>query len=303
MDRLDSMQAFAAVADARSFSAAARKLRRSPAMVTRLVASLERHLGLPLLQRTTRSVALTEPGRQYLEQARRILADVAEADAAARAVRAAPSGRLAVTGPALFGRLHLAPLMCEFLLRYPEVRGELLLADRVLSLVDEGVDLAVRIGHLADSALVARKVGETARVLVASPRYLALRGTPREPAQLPRHALIHFTGMNPVPEWRFGGSGPERVVRFEAALTTNSGDAALGHAFLGGGITLALFYQVAQAVKAGQLVLLLRDFEPPPLPIQVVAPSARRLSSTARAFLELAARQPWRFTGPEPAAA
>jgi DNA-binding transcriptional LysR family regulator len=295
MDRLDAMQAFVAVAEARGFAAAARKLRRSPPMVTRLVASLEARLGLRLLQRTTRSVALTDAGQRYLEQARRILGEVEAAEADARAQRSAPSGRFVVTGPLLFGRLHLAPLLCEFLLRHSQVRGELLLSDRVVSLVEEGVDLAVRIGHLADSALVARKVGETARVVVASPRYLALHGTPREPAHLRRHALIHFTGMSPLPEWRFRRRGREQVVRFEPRLSTNSGDAAIGHAFLGGGLTLALAYQVAQAVKAGQLVLVLRDFEPPPLPIHCVVPSATLLPANARAFIELAAAQPWRF--------
>jgi DNA-binding transcriptional LysR family regulator len=150
----------------------------------------------------------------------------------------------------------------------------------------------VRIGHLADSSLVARKVGQTARVLVASPKYLASRKTPRSPDQLEGHSLIHFTALSPLPEWRFG----DTLVRFEPSFVTNSGDAALGHALLGGGITLALAYQVAAAVKAGQLTVLLPGFQPEPLPIQCVYPSARLVSPTTRAFVELAAKEPWRFS-------
>lgn len=297
MDRLETMQAFITVADHQGFAAAARRLKRSPPTVTRLVASLEDRLGLRLLQRTTRAVTLTDAGRRYLDQARRILANVEEAEATARAQRTAPSGRFVVSGPALFGRLHLAPLICEYLLRYPEVQGELQLADRVVNMVDEGVDVALRIGRLSDSSLVARKVGETARVAVASPKYLAGRKPPRTPEDLAAHHLIHFTGLGSQPEWRFEKKGSERLVRFEPRLTTNSGDAAIGHAIRGGGITLALAYQVERALKAGQLTLVLRDFEPPTLPIQCVYPSARMLSANARAFFELASRQKWHFAG------
>ncbi len=297
MDRLDAMQAFVTVADLKGFAAAARKLKRSPPTVTRLVASLEDRLGQRLLQRTTRSVTLTDAGLRYVDHARRLLGEVEEAEALALARRTSPAGRFAVTGPALFGRLHLAPLMCAYLLRYPAVRGELLLADRMVNLVDEGVDVALRIGHLADSSLVARKVGTTARVLVASPKYLATRKAPRTPEDLLHHALIHFTALAPQPEWRFERQGRARTVRFEPRLTTNSGDAAIGHALLGGGITLALAYQVAAAVKSGQLEVLLPGFEPPPLPIQCVYPSSRMLSANTRAFLELAAAQAWTFGG------
>lgn len=295
MDRLDAMHAFVTVVDQQGFASAARKLKRSPPTVTRLVAFLEDRLGQRLLQRTTRSVALTDAGQRYLEQARRILAEVEHAEAAAASQRTVPSGRFVVTGPALFGRLHLAPLMCTYLLRYPEVRGELHLSDRVVNLVDDGVDLALRIGALSDSSLVARKVGETARVLVASPAYLSGHKTPREPADLAEHALIHFTGLSATPEWRFVKNGRERLVRFHARLTTNSGDAAIGHAWRGGGITLALAYQVAAAVKAGELTVLLQDFAPAPLPIHCVFPSSRMLSVNTRAFLELAAAQEWVF--------
>jgi DNA-binding transcriptional LysR family regulator len=295
MDRLDAMQAFVTVAELRGFAAAARKLKRSPPTITRLVASLEGQVGQQLLRRTTRAVTLTDPGRRYLERARRILSEVEQADAEAGARRTTPSGRFVVTGPALFGRLHLAPLMCLYLLRHREVQGELLLGDRVVNMVDDGVDAAVRIGHLGDSSLVARKVGSTTRVLVAAPKYLASRKPPREPTDLARHELIHFTGLSAQAEWRFFRKGREESVPVRAALTTNSGDAAIGHALLGGGVTLALSYQVADAVKAGRLVPLLTAFQPPPLPIQVVYPAARLVSAATRAFVELAATQRWTF--------
>ncbi len=302
MDRLDAMQAFVTVADLQGFAAAARKLKRSPPTVTRLVASLEDRLGQRLLQRTTRSVTLTDAGQRYVERARRILTEVEQAEAAALSQRTVPTGRFVVSGPALFGRLHLAPLMCTYLLRYPQVTGELMLADRVVNMVDEGVDLALRIGHLADSSLVARKVGQTSRVLVAAPKYLAKHRPPRTPEELPKHELIHFTALSPAPEWRFERKGREHTVRFSPRLVTNSGDAAIGHALLGGGLTLALAYQVADAVKAGRLVTVLEAFEPPPLPISCVYPSARMVSANTRAFLELAAGQRWVFGGAGPRA-
>jgi DNA-binding transcriptional LysR family regulator len=295
MDRLDAMQAFVTVADLHGFAAAARKLRRSPPTVTRLVASLEDHLSQRLLQRTTRSVTLTDAGERYIERARRILEEVDQAEAAAVSRRTAPAGRFVLAGPALFGRLHLAPLMCAYLLRYPEVTGELMLADRMVNLVDEGVDLALRIGHLADSSLVARKVGQTARLLVGAPKYFAQHRAPRTPAHLSRHALIHFTGLSALPEWRFRHGAREHTVRVSPRFVTNSADAAIGHALLGGGLTLALAYQVAEELRAGRLVAVLKSFQPLPLPIQCVYASSRFVSANTRAFLELAAGQPWSF--------
>src|SRR5271156_5661596 len=181
MDRLDAMQAFVAVADLGGFAPAARKLGLSPSGVTRLIAALEERLGARLLQRTTRKVALTDVGTRYLERVRRILADVEEAEASAEGERTRPSGRLAVSAPIGFGRLHVSPVMSAYLMRYPEVAGELRLSDRMINLVEDGVDLAVRIGHLADSSLVARHVGEMRRILVASPGYLKSRGEPKKP--------------------------------------------------------------------------------------------------------------------------
>ena len=187
MDRIDAMQAFVTVADLRGFAPAARKLGLSPSGVTRLIAALEDRLGARLLQRTTRSVTLTDVGSRYLERARRILADVEEAESSAEGERTRPGGRLVVSAPVGFGRLHVSPVMSAYLKRYPEVSADLRLSDRMINLVEEGVDLAVRIGHLPDSTLVARHVGEMRRIVVASKAYLAARGEPKTPAEISSH--------------------------------------------------------------------------------------------------------------------
>lgn len=296
MDRLEAMAAFVAVVDSRGFAPAARRLGLSPSAVTRAVASLEEHLGIRLMQRTTRSVALTDAGARYLERARRILDELSEADAAARAERTDPTGRFVVSAPLVFGRMHVAGVFCTLLARHPSVQGELVLVDRMVNLVDEGVDVAVRIGHLADASLVAKKVGETRRVLVAAPGYLAARKRPRSPADLSAHALIHCTSLSPVAEWRFGDAGDARVA-FAPCFTTNSVDAAIGHAELGQGITLALAYQVETAVREGRLTVVLPRHEPSPLPIQLVYATKRHVSANVRAFSELVASScRWQFT-------
>lgn len=296
MDRLDAMAAFVAVAELGSFAHAARRLSLSPSAVTRLVAALEERLSIRLLQRTTRSVRLTDAGARYLERARRILADVEEAEGAAQEERTEPTGRFVVTAPALFGRLNVAPLMSTFLARYPAVTGELLLSDRMANLVEDGIDTAVRIGVLSDSSLFARRVGETRRVVVASPEYLARRKQPQEPEDVASHDVIQFTALSPTAEWHFWREGHPSQVSFSPRFITNSADAALGHAELGGGLTMVLAYQAAEAVRAGRLKVLLSTFEPPPLPIQLVYPSNRLLSAKVRAFVDLAVETcDWQF--------
>jgi len=296
MDRLDAMTVFVAVADLRGFAAAARRLRLSPSGVTRLVAALEDRLGTRLMQRTTRSVTLTDAGTRYLDRARRILADVAEAEGAAQAERTTPTGRFVVAAPNVFGRLHVAPLMCAYLARYPAVIGELTLADRIVNLIDDGIDAAVRIGVLDDSSQVARAVGATRRVVVAAPKYLARHKAPRTPDEIASHDIIQFTGLSPTPEWRFNRDGRDDRIAFQPRYVTNSADAAIGHAVLGGGLTMALSYQVADAVRAKRLRIVLAEFEPPPLPIQVVYPTTRLLSAKVRAFIELITTTcAWRF--------
>ncbi|HRG97045.1 MAG TPA: LysR family transcriptional regulator [Polyangiaceae bacterium] len=296
MDRLEAMSVFVAVADLRGFAQAARRLGLSPPAVTRMIAALEERLGARLLQRTTRSVALTDAGARYLERARRILSDVAEAEEAAQAERTVPSGRLVIAAPNLFGRLHVAPVMCAFLSKHPAVTGALTLSDRNVNLVEDGVDAAVRIGPLDDSSAVARAVGLTRRVIVGAPRYLALHKKLRAPDDLAAHEVIQFTALTPTPEWRFERGGREARVTFAPTFVTNSADAAIGHAELGGGVAMALAYQVVDAVRAGRLRVVLADFEPPALPIHVLYPTTRLLSAKVRAFIELASTQDWRFT-------
>jgi DNA-binding transcriptional LysR family regulator len=296
MDRFQAMTVFVAVADLQGFAPAARRLRLSPSVVTRLVAGLEEQLGARLLQRTTRSVKLTDAGARYLERARRIVADLAEAEATAQTERTVPTGRFVVAAPNVFGRLHAAPLMCRYLEKYPAVTGELTLGDRAVNLVEEGMDAALRIGQLGDSAVVARTVGATRRVVVGSPKYLERHKPLRRPDALAAHRLIHFTALGPAPQWTFTRRGEVHTVPLAPCFVTNSADAAIGHAALGGGLTMALGYQVIEAVRAKRLRVVLEDFEPTPLPIHVLYPSTRLLSAKVRAFVDLiTATCDWQF--------
>src|ERR1700692_193216 len=237
MDRIDAMQAFVAVADLQGFAPAARKLGLSPSGVTRLIAALEQRLGALLLQRTTRQVALTDVGARYLERVRSILSDVVEAEGSAQDERTRPSGRLVVSAPVGFGRLHVSPVMSAYLARYPEVSGELRLSDRMINLVEDGVDLAVRIGHLADSSLVARQVGEMRRIVVASPGYLKSHGAPKTPEAVASNATIQFGAAS---DWRFVKDGREVRASPVPRFITNSADAAIQYAEAGGGLTRVL---------------------------------------------------------------
>jgi DNA-binding transcriptional LysR family regulator len=296
MDRLDAMQAFVTVADLQGFAPAARKLGLSPSAVTRLIAALEERLGARLLQRTTRSVTLTDAGTRYLERARRILADVEEAEGAAEGERTRPGGRLVVSAPVGFGRLHVSPIMSAYLKRYPEVSGELRLSDRMINLVEEGVDLAVRIGHLPDSTLVARHIGAMRRIVVAAPAYLKERGEPKTPHEIPSHQTIQFGAMTAQPDWRFVDGGDEIRIVCTPRFTTNSADAAVQYAEQGGGLTRVLAYQAAASLKAGRLKIVLEKFEQPVLPIHIVYPTSRLLSAKVRAFIDLAAEiADWHF--------
>jgi DNA-binding transcriptional LysR family regulator len=296
MDRIDAMQAFVAVADLHGFAPAARKLGLSPSGVTRLIAALEDRLGARLLQRTTRSVTLTDVGARYLERIRRILADVEEAEGAAEGERTRPSGRLVVSAPIGFGRLHVSPVVSAYLMRYPEVLGELRLSDRMINLVEDGVDLAVRIGHLADSTLVARHVGEMRRIVVASHGYLRERGEPKTPEAIASHQTIQFGAIIASPEWHFVQDGREVRVACTPRFTTNSADAAVQYAEQGGGLTRVLAYQAAEAIKAGRLRIVLEKFEPPPLPIHIVYPTSRLLSAKVRTFIDLVTEtSDWHF--------
>ncbi len=284
MDRLEAMHVFVTVADLRGFAPAARKLRLSPSAVTRLIAALEEHLGARLLQRTTRQVRLTDVGSRYLERARRILADVEEADGSAREERNRPSGRLVVSAPVGFGRLHVGPVMTDYLKRYPEVACELRLSDNLVNLVEDAVDAAVRIGHLADSSLVARQVGEMRRITVATPGYLKRHGEPKSPEALREHQTILF---GPATAWRFAQDGRDFEMTPSPRFISNSADAALQYAEAGGGITRVLAYQAAEGLRRGRLKILLAKYEQPALPIHIIYPTSRLLSAKVRAFIDL----------------
>jgi DNA-binding transcriptional LysR family regulator len=298
MDRIDAMQAFVAVADLQGFAPAARKLGLSPSGVTRLIAALEDRLGARLLQRTTRSVTLTDVGARYLERVRRILTDVEEAESSAEGERTRPSGRLVVSAPIGFGRLHVSPVMSVYLMRYPEVSGDLRLSDRMINLVEDGVDLAIRIGHLADSSLVARHVGEMRRIVVASSAYLKRRGTPKTPEAIASHETIQFGAPIASLDWRFVEDGREIRVACASRFTTNSADAAIQYAEQGGGLARVLAYQAAEAIKAGRLRVVLEKFEQPPLPIHIVYPTSRLLSAKVRTFVDLVIEtSDWHFGG------
>src|SRR5258707_5980869 len=281
------MQAFVAVAALQGFGPAARKLGLSPSGVTRLIAALEDRLGARLLQRTTRQVALTDVGARYLERVRRILADVEEAEGSAQAERTRPSGRLVVSAPIGFGRLHVSPVMSAYLTRYPEVSGELRLSDRMINLVEDGVDLAIRIGHLADSSLVARHVGEMRRIVVASSNYLKRRGEPSRPQAIASHETIQVRATAAAPDWHFVEDGREIRVACTPRLTTNSADAAIQYAERAGGLTRLLAHQAADPIRAGRLKIVLEKFEQPPLPIHIVYPTSRLLSAKVRTFVDL----------------
>ena len=300
MDRLDAMAVFAAVCDANGFAPGARRLGLSPSTVTRLVAALEEQLGVRLLHRTTRSLHLTEAGERYLDRVRRILADVDEADEAARGERTLVRGRLVVTAPVIFGRLHVAPLLRRYMQANPEVTAELLLNDRNVHLIEEGVDVAVRIGALDDSSLATRLLGRTRRVVVGSPDYLSRRGRPEYPADLERHDIIVFGPVHAGREWNFtaAGDGTRRdmSVAVSPRLATNSGDAALDFVRDGLGLTRALLYQVVPHLATGELEVVLDRFEPAPSPIQAVYPTRRLVPAKVRAFVDLAAQEGnWNF--------
>ncbi|RVT84762.1 LysR family transcriptional regulator [Inhella crocodyli] len=288
MDRLHQIKAFVAVADALSFAGAARRLGLSPPAVTRAVNELEAHLAVRLLTRTTRVVRLTEAGRRYAEDCKRILADWAEADESVSGLHGTPQGSLIVTAPALFGARHVTPVVTQYLDRYPQVQVACWFLDRVVNLVEEGVDVAVRIGELPDSSLQAVRVGQVRRVVVGAPSYLTARGRPERPEDLARHTLVAASGVSPQPQWRFERDGEVQTVALQPRLTTTSNDAALSAAVGGFGLTRLLSYQVQDAVTQGRLEPVLTAFEPPPLPVHVVHREGRHASLKARAFIDLA---------------
>ena len=299
MDRSEEWRVFVAVAGRRSFVEAARALRRSPQAITRAVAALEQRLGVRLLNRTTRSVSVTGEGELYLERGRRVLAEM-DALESAPDTRAPLVGRLSITAPVLFGQLNVAPLVCAFLQQHPGVDARLLLVDRVVSLAEEGIDLAVRIGSLPDSSLRARLVGQVRWVVCASPAYLSRAGIPRAPEALARHACISFDAGSPVADrWSFPrGGGRERSVAFRPRLIVNTAQAGIDAAIAGLGIVRVLSYQVERPLAEKKLRLILEAFAMPPVPIHILqlpgVPNRLAAAFVDFAAARLRARQPGR---------
>jgi DNA-binding transcriptional LysR family regulator len=275
-----------AVVEEGSLSAASRRLRAPLATVSRKVADLERHLSTQLLMRTSRRVELTDPGRAYVAAAKRILEQVEEAERQAAGEYSAPRGELHVTAPTMFGRTHVLPVALEFLTEYQEIDLRLLLNDRQVNMTEEHVDVAVRIGHLVESGLRATRVGSVRRIACASPAYLARRGTPATPDELPAHDGITFHGFASAPEWRYRGDGPAWSAEPRTRLAVNSTEAAVAAAIAGIGIVRLLSYQIADEIRSGALVAVLEDFAPEPMPVSLVYPEAGLLPHKVRAFLD-----------------
>ena len=289
MDRIDAMRAFLAVADRGGFAIAARDLRWSAASVTRAVAQLESELGLSLFHRTTRVVRLTERGTIFADKCREILSALAAAHSLTRGEDAAPAGLLRITAPALFGRLHVMPVVEALHRAHPALVLRVGLLDRVVHLVEEGFDIGVRIGPLPESALLALKLAEVRRVVVASPAYLAETGAPRSPADLAGHRIVSFEGVGSTDEWHFG-AGRDTVVRTSPHLSVNCAEAALAAIQRGHGIGRLFSYQLGDGIAAGRLVRLLADDEPPAVPVSLVYTSAARNTTNVRAFIDEAVR-------------
>jgi DNA-binding transcriptional LysR family regulator len=286
MDRLDAMSVLIATVDSGSLSAAGRRLGMPLTTVSRKIADLEAHLTVRLLTRTTRHLELTDAGRSYVAACRRILDDVGEAERAAAGEYSKPKGDLVVTAPIVFGRLHVLPIVSAFLKTYPDINVRLVLADSVVDLLDDRIDLAVRIGPLSSSGLIAARVGSIGRVVCASPAYLRKHGRPKAPADLAAYDCIAFEGISPLSGWEFAVGRSATTVAVRARLVVNTAEAAIDAAIAGVGIVRALSYQVAAAVAAGTLDVLLTPFEPEPWPVHLVYAGRGMLPLKLRAFLD-----------------
>ena len=289
MDRFESMTAFAAVARAGGFSSAARQMGVPLATISRRVAELETALGVRLLQRSTRRVALTDAGRTFYATCERLLGDLKDAEDAMLGEYRTPRGELCVTAPLGFGRLHLQPVALDFLAAYPEINLRLMLVDRVVDLVDEHVDVALRIADLADSAMIARPLGAVRMVVTASPAYLERRGTPTHPAQLTVHDCIAWSTLGPLNTWRFRQGHVDQTFPIQTRLATTSAESAIAAAQSGLGLAQTPCYQAERHVRSGELVILLQSFECAPTPVNLVYPTNRLLPLKLRAFIDFTA--------------
>ena len=291
MDRLMEMSVFQSVADRKSFAAAARHLGLSPPTITRAVSALEERIGTRLFTRTTRFVHLTEAGVRYLDDVKRIFALIEQSESEAAGAHALPRGRLAVTAPVLFGQLFVMQIVADFLKANPQTTANVMLVDRLVNVAEEGFDIAIRIGDLPDSSMVAVRVGQVRRTVVAAPTYLAREGVPEHPRDLAHRSIVMTTSASSSTEWRFIDKGHALVVKMEPSLVVNLNQAAITAAVCGWGITQVLSYQAADEVTDGRLQVILSDFELPPLPVHVVYPEARKASAKVRRAVELLAER------------
>ena len=289
MDRFQEMKVFVAVAETGGLAKAAAKLRGSPPAVTRTIAALERRLGVELLTRTTHSVRMTEEGRLFLERARHLLSELEFVEKEVVGETGMPSGRLTISTPVLIGRSILPPIVTGFLSGQPDVTASVLLLDRVTNIVEEGIDVALRVGLLPDSTLIARKVGYGRRILVASPAYLAKHGAPKAASDLKLHAIIAFTGHMPNREWTYVGKSRVSRIALQPRIEINDGVAAIDAAEAGEGITIAMSYMVAKQIREGRLLPVLLPLCPPPVPVHLVYPESRLVAPKVRAFVDYAA--------------
>ncbi|MDF3085708.1 LysR family transcriptional regulator [Burkholderia sola] len=287
MDRLQAMTTFVTVVETEGFASAARKLNVSPSVISRVMTELEEYLGVRLLTRTTRVVRITDAGASFYEDCRRILADIDAAELSATGTGNTPRGQLTVTAPVLFGKSYVTPIALEYLQQHPSVNLNCWFLDRVVNLVDEGADVAVRIGELPNSSLQAISVGKVRRVLCASPAYLDAHGTPQHPDDLAAHVTIQATGITPAPEWRFRARDKTLTVPIQPRLLTTTNDSAIAAATAGLGIVRLLSYQVVDELAQGTLCVLLAEHELAPLPVHVVHREGRHANRKARAFIDL----------------
>ncbi|WP_299613582.1 LysR family transcriptional regulator [uncultured Tateyamaria sp.] len=287
MDRLQSLEVFIAVAEAESFAGGARAMGLSAPSATRGVNALEERLGARLFTRTTRRVRLTEVGQTYLEDARHILAQLQAADDAAVGAATNPVGQLRITCSNEFGRIYVTPILTDFLNMYPNVTSDVLMVDRVVNMIEEGFDVAVRIGSLPSSGLSAVRVGQVRRIICASPDYLTRMGVPQTPDDLAAHQIVSAGPVSPVADWRFGPD-QQQIVRVKPRLRLSSVAAAIAVAKQGWGLTRVLSYQVGPDLMDGTLHTVLKGFEPAPLPIHLVHAEGRRAPAKVRAFIDLA---------------
>lgn len=291
MDRLRLMSVYVAVVEAEGFAGGARKLQMSPPAVTRAVAALEERLGVKLLNRTTRHVRMTDAGQKYYEDAKHVIALADEADDAVLGINAEPRGQLTVTASVLFGRLFVMPGIAEYLRLYPAVQVDALFVDRVVNMLEEGVDVAIRIAELPDSSYRSLRVGLVGRVLCASPDYLDRHGIPQTPEDLLQHRIILARGLNPTNEIRFQRDGSPQTVKLQPILSVSDNDSAASAALAGLGITRLLTYQIAGYLQSGKLKILLSEFEVSSVPVHIVHREGRHSSAKIRSFVDLMAER------------